>query len=60
VNVDVEQLRVKVYRTFAQTGRPPTVDELADEVAGETTEVRAALRHWPGPGTCPSTSMTPS
>lgn len=44
MNVDVEQLRVKVYRTFAQTGRPPTVDELADEVAGETTEVRAALR----------------
>jgi len=40
----VEQLRVEVYRTFAQTGRPPTVDELADEVAGETTEVRAALR----------------
>ena len=44
MSVDVEQLRVEVYRTFAQTGRPPTVDELADEVAGETTEVRAALR----------------
>ncbi len=44
MNVDVEQLRVEVYRTFTQTGRPPTVDELADEVAGETTEIRAALR----------------
>ena len=35
---------MKVYRTFAQTGRPPTVEGLADEVAGETTEIRAALR----------------
>ena len=44
MTLDVEQLRVEVYRTFAQTGRPPTIEELADEVAGETGEIRAALR----------------
>jgi len=44
VGVDVEPLRVEVYQTLAETGRPPTVEELADVLAAKTTEVRGALR----------------
>lgn len=44
MSVEVEQLRVEIYRTFAETGRPPTVDELADVADTETTEVRDGLR----------------
>jgi len=29
VTVDVEQLRVQVYRMFAEAGLPPAVEELA-------------------------------
>ena len=44
VTVDVEQLRVQVYRTFAETGQPPSVEELAEVLGAETTEVRGGLR----------------
>jgi hypothetical protein len=43
-----EQLRVAIYRRFAADGRPPTVDELAQEHELGHDEVSAALRELAG------------
>lgn len=42
--MDIERLRVEVYRTFARTGRAPTSAELADVTAGAPGEVQDGLR----------------
>jgi hypothetical protein len=42
--VDVEDLRLAVYRSFAAIGRPPAVAELADRFGVDAAEVRRDLR----------------
>jgi hypothetical protein len=42
--VDLELLRVQVYRTFAGTGRAPTVADLAESVQGSPAEVQEGLQ----------------
>ncbi len=42
--VDVEQLRVRVYRIFASTGRAPSPEELARELDKPVAGVRAGLQ----------------
>jgi hypothetical protein len=41
--VDLEDLRLAVYRSFARTGRPPHADDLAERLALDVTTVRAGL-----------------
>jgi hypothetical protein len=42
--MDVEDLRLAVYRSFAATGRAPAVPELADRFGIDAAEVRRGLR----------------
>ena len=42
--LDVEALRVAVYRSLASTGRAPDVETLARELTSSADEVRAGLR----------------
>src|SRR5665811_1515760 len=42
--MDLELLRVQVYRTFAGTGRAPTVADLAESVQGSPAEVQEGLQ----------------
>jgi hypothetical protein len=42
--VEDEDIRVAVYRRFAETGLEPTVDWLATELARDEQEIRLALR----------------
>jgi hypothetical protein len=42
--VDVEALRVRVYRRFANTGGAPRLEELASELDESVTTIRAGLR----------------
>jgi hypothetical protein len=44
VRVDVEDIRLAVYRTFAGTGRPPGVADLAGSFGVEPAAVRDGLR----------------
>ena len=44
MSLDVEDLRVAVYRNFASTGRAPEVDALAQELAADPDAVRDGLR----------------
>ncbi|HVX43494.1 MAG TPA: organomercurial lyase [Mycobacteriales bacterium] len=46
--MDIEQLRVQVYRTFARSGRAPGVTELAAATGSGISEVRAGLRELAG------------
>jgi hypothetical protein len=41
--VDIEDVRLQVYRSFANRGLAPTIDELASELGGSPTEIRRAL-----------------
>jgi len=41
--VDLEELRLAVYRSFAGTGRPPRADYLAEQLAVEVATVRVGL-----------------
>ena len=41
--VGLEDLRLAVYRSFARTGRPPRVDDLAERLALDVAAVRAGL-----------------
>jgi hypothetical protein len=41
--VELEQLRLTVYQTFAERGRPPTVGELAERFTVSPDDVRAGL-----------------
>jgi hypothetical protein len=41
---EVEDVRLVVYRAFADTGRPPTLDELTATCRGSLDDVRDALR----------------
>jgi hypothetical protein len=41
--MDLEDLRLAVFRTFAWTGRAPGADDLAAELGGDTASVRAGL-----------------
>ena len=43
VGLDDRQMRYRIYRTFARTGRAPTKDQLAER-AGGGDDSRAALR----------------
>ena len=42
--VDTEDVRLQVYRSFADRGVPPTVDELTSELGASSAETRRALR----------------
>jgi hypothetical protein len=42
--VDVEELRVRVYRRFVDTGGAPRLEELARELDESVTTIRAGLR----------------
>jgi hypothetical protein len=42
--MDVEDLRLAVYRTFAHEGRPPSADELAAECGCSTEQAQDGLR----------------
>ena len=42
--MDLELLRLQVYRTFAGTGRAPTVADLAESVQGSPAEVQEGLQ----------------
>jgi Alkylmercury lyase len=41
--VDLEELRLAVYRSFAGTGRPPRADGLAEQLALDIATVRSGL-----------------
>jgi hypothetical protein len=41
--VDLEDLRLAVYRSFARTGRPPRADDLAERLTLDVATVRARL-----------------
>lgn len=41
--MDLEDLRLAVYRWFAETGRPPDVDHLAEQLTLDVAAVRAGL-----------------
>ena len=41
--VDLEELRLAVYRSFASSGRPPRADHLAEQLAVDVATVRAGL-----------------
>ncbi len=47
--VDVEELRVRVYRRFVETGGAPRMQELARELDESATTIRAGLRELPRP-----------
>ena len=40
----IEELRVRVYRTFVDTGRAPRLEDLARELDESVTTIRAGLR----------------
>src|SRR5918999_727921 len=42
--MEEENLRVAVYRSFAETGRQPAVADLADRFGVDAAEVRRGLR----------------
>ncbi|HEX6500862.1 MAG TPA: organomercurial lyase [Micromonosporaceae bacterium] len=42
--MDTERLRLAVYRSFAGTGRPPTLPDLSEATGLPESEVRAGLR----------------
>ena len=42
--VDTEDVRLQVYRSFADRGVPPTVDDLTSELGGSPAEMQRALR----------------
>ncbi|MFC5184971.1 organomercurial lyase [Actinomadura harenae] len=42
--MNVEQLRVEVYRAFAETGRAPSIEDLARELVASVVEVNEGLR----------------
>lgn len=42
--MDVEQLRVKVYRTFAETGCAPSTEDLTRELDAPESQVKEGLR----------------
>jgi hypothetical protein len=41
--VDLEDVRLAVYRSFARTGRPPSADDLAQQLTLDIATVRAGL-----------------
>lgn len=41
--MDLEELRLAVYRQLARTGRPPDLDDLAEQRALDVAAVRAGL-----------------
>jgi hypothetical protein len=41
--MDLEDLRLAIYRWFANTGRPPTRDDLAEQLTLDVAKVRAGL-----------------
>lgn len=42
--LDTERLRVAVYRSFAETGQPPRIADLCNELGAEEGSIRAGLR----------------
>ena len=46
--VDLEDLRVAVYRSFARTGRAPRADDLAQQLTLNMATVRAGLAELAG------------
>lgn len=44
VAIDDEDTRLAVYRGFAETGRSPSLRELASDLGGEVSETRESLR----------------
>jgi len=42
--MDVEGLRLSIYRSFAETGAPPKHDDIASQLAATTDEVVAGIR----------------
>ena len=49
--VDLEDLRLAVYRSFARTGRPPRAGDLAERLALDVATVRAGLAALAGAAT---------
>lgn len=42
--MDLEDVRLSLYRAFAEDGRPPGIDQLAEEFRVDEVAVRLSLR----------------